>query len=155
MKKSANAIRGLIIPLTWFLSITSSVLYLLYSLFSKKLIILQRTDLTAEVFWAIFPSLLGTVCVIWAIIVGTIFISVLWNVLADWIDNLSVISNNSTELIRLLNDSKSGKEEINTEELKKKRMELIKRYRSDDITDNEKAVLYKEIMRIEKELKQQ
>ena len=74
-------------------------------------------------------------------------------VLADLIDNLSVIADNTTAIADVLYKSSYNNDGLNIESLKKKQRELVQKFRQNDLDYSEKAAIYNEIEKIEAEIK--
>ncbi|MBQ3860775.1 MAG: hypothetical protein II779_09605 [Clostridia bacterium] len=147
MNESAKSIRKVIIPLTWAATIVSAIGYGIYALVINSPAPSQHGGEAVSV--SLFPAILTVL----AIIVGGFFATVLWMVLADLIDNLSVIADNTTAMADVLYKSSYNNDELRVESLKKKQRELVQKFRQNDLDYSEKAAIYNEIEKIEAEIK--
>ncbi len=97
----------------------------------------------------IIPALIAVV-----IVYGGFLLTVLWSVLADWIDNTSEIAKNTSDLVEFQLRKAFDNDDLCVEAFEKKKRELVRKFHQNDLTYDEKAALYNEIVKIDKKLKE-
>ena len=148
MNDSAKKIRKTVIPVTWVATIIIALGYFIYALISIDQWPQQMRG-TAETLSISFIGYLWKAAII---VFSGYMLTVIWEILADWIDNMAIIANNTTPMMDRRNKSSYG-EDHNIESLKRKRAELIKQFKRDDLSYSEKTAVYEELMKIDSELK--
>lgn len=162
MNGSSEKIRHIVIPITWVSTIIAAIGYLIYSL-SIIFDIEHKTG-------AKLTELLSSVIIFLIIIFSGYFVTVIWEVMADIVDNMSVISKSSEKLsavFEINSSAERGKTVVSKhktvetmdqydERLKAlllKRKSLIELFNSDELTIEKKAEVYMQLQEIDTELK--
>ena len=140
--KSASLIRNVVIPVTWVAAVCIGI----YIFLSQ--VMLQKSGGGAANWLILIFDMV-------ACLHGAFFATVVWLVLADWIDNLSVIANNTDKIVNQLSETSSEVYERDAEKLRKRRDELVNKIYADLLTYEEKKAALNEIKKIDMFLNRQ
>ena len=162
MSGSSMKIRHIVIPITWVLTIIGAIGYLIYDVS-----IMVESEHKIGI---ILVDLLYTGFRLVGIVIAGYFLTVVWEVIADVVDNMSVISKSSEKLSDIFEKSSTAEKEKKVvskqytvdgmdqydERLKAlllKRKSLIELFNSDELTIEKKAEIYKQLQEIDTEIK--